>query len=175
MKIKAIIVALIMALALCAPAMAEAQPEQAFASARIGQEAPDFELELLSGETFRLSDCRGKVVFINIWATWCPPCVAEMPYIQALADAHPDDLVVIGVSCDYGLDEIVSFVEQNGYTYPIGWDESRVIGGLMYPSYYIPNSIFVDPNGIVTQMGFGGATYEVMEQNYLDALNHAAE
>ena len=161
------ITAMILVLMLCAAALAEATT-----TAEVGKPAPDFEVQTLDGETFRLSDCRGKVVFLNIWATWCPPCVAEMPDIQALSEAHPEDLVVIGVSMEPEQD-VRSFVEENGYTYKFAIDDGN-IGGLLYPTYYIPNSIFIDPNGVITFMDAGGADYETMEARYSDALANAS-
>ena len=160
------IAAMILMLMLCAAALAETT------TAEVGKPAPDFEVQTLDGETFRLSDCRGKVVFLNIWATWCPPCVAEMPDIQALSEAHPEDLVVIGVSMEPEQD-VRSFVEENGYTYKFAIDDGN-IGGLLYPTYYIPNSIFIDPNGVITFMDAGGADYETMEARYSDALANAS-
>lgn len=66
-----------------------------------GYEAPDFELSDLEGRVHRLSELRGKVVFLNLWATWCPPCIAELPSIEALHRRFRDsDLVVLAVSQD---------------------------------------------------------------------------
>ena len=159
---------LIMALLLCASALAESS-----APAKVGREAPDFEVETLDGETFRLSDCRGKVVYLNIWATWCPPCVAEIPFIQALSEAHPDDLVVIGVSMEPEQD-VRDFVAENGLTYSFAIDDGS-IGGVLYPTYYIPNSVFIDPNGVITSMETGGTDYETMEARFNEALANASD
>ena len=171
MKLYRMLALMLAVMLLGAAAMAEP-----VTSAELGKEAPDFEIELLNGETFRLSDHRGKVVFLNIWATWCPPCVAEMPDIQKLADAYPDDLVVIGVSCDESAEDARAFVEEQGYTYNIAVDQiseeyqTFLIAGALYPSYAIPNSIFINPEGVVTSMEMGAADYETLEQRYLEAL-----
>ena len=149
---------------LCAAGTAEET-----APATVGMPAPDFEIETLDGEVFRLSDCRGKVVFINIWATWCPPCVAEMPDIQALSEAYPDDLVVIGVDCMEEEQVVRDFIAENGYTYIFGIDDG-VIGGELYPTYAIPNSIFIDPEGVVSSIEVGMADYASMEERYQAAL-----
>ena len=103
---------ILLAVLLCLPmtALAEALPIE-------GGEAPDFELMLIDGETFRLSEQRGKVVLINIWATWCGPCVAEMPEIDQLASDYADELVVIGVNCGETEETVAEFVETNGFTY----------------------------------------------------------
>ena len=86
---KKLLVLLFVLLCLSASCLAESLP-------RVGAEAPDFEVVLTNGETFRLSEQRGKIVLINIWATWCGPCVAEMPEIEQLSKDYADDLVVIG-------------------------------------------------------------------------------
>lgn len=135
--------------------------------AKIGEAAPDFEIGTLDGETIRLSDYRGKVVFLNEWATWCPPCVAEIPDIQKLADAHPDDLMVIGINLDGDEDETVrAFVEENGVTYTIAMDRTYEISAANYPSEYIPYSIFITPDGVVSSFDVGMLTYEEMVDRF---------
>jgi len=140
------------------------------AAAKIGEEAPDFKLLMLSGDTFRLSEQRGKVVYLNLWATWCPPCVAEMGDIQKLYEAHPDDLYVIGASVDEDSGTVKKFLDENGYSYPVGMDADYTLVSTLYPSQYIPLSVFISPNGIVTYMDVGVLTYELMEALYQDAL-----
>ena len=135
----------------------------AFAEASVGEVCPDFSLTTLSGETFRLSDYRGKVVFINIWATWCGPCVSEMPDIQRLKDTY-SDLVVLGVSVDDAASIARNFIQKNGYTYTMAMDDNYyTVTGRIFPTYYIPNSIFIDPNGIVTYLASGSMSYNLME------------
>lgn len=141
-----------------------------------GDECPDFELTTLAGETFRLSEQRGKVVFINIWATWCPPCAAEMPDIDRLAASHPDDLAVIGVSVDDLESTVRDFIEEKGYAYPIAMDDAKyTVARELFPTMYIPNSIFIAPNGVVTSIEAGQATYAMLEQRFADAQANAVE
>jgi len=147
--------------------VAMAQP---LSSPKVGDAALDFEIKTIDGEAFRLSDHLGKVVFLNVWATWCGPCVMEMPDIEKLASTYPEDLVVLGVSCDDSEEVVKSFVEQMGYTYEFAWDGNYLVSGLLYPSYAIPNSIFIGPDGIITSIEMGAASYEIMEQRYFDAL-----
>jgi len=130
--------------------------------AKAGEEAPDFEITLLNGEPFKLSEQRGKVVFLNLWATWCPPCVMEMDDIQKLADAYPEELVVIGASADEDQATAEQFVEENGYTYPIGMDEGFKLGNVLYPTMYIPYSVFISPEGKIVSMDVGMADYDTM-------------
>ncbi len=166
-RIITLAIAALLMLAACAAA-------ESITPAKVGAQAPDFELTTLDGGRFALSENRGKVVLLNIWATWCPPCVSEMPDIQKLADAHPDDLAVIGVSVDDGTDEVNAFIEAYSLTYSFAMDEGYRLIGLLYPSEYIPESVFIDPNGIVTSMEVGSATYAQLEQRFQDALDNAA-
>lgn len=149
-------------------------PTMAFASSMptVGMEAPDFEIALLDGEIFKLSEQRGKVVLINIWASWCGPCVAEMPDIDQLAKDYSDQLVVIGINCGENEQTVRSFVTENGYTYNFAADTDYYISGVLYPSQGIPYSIVVDANGIITQLHVGGGKgmYKVLEGYVLDAL-----
>ena len=160
------IIALILVFALMSAAAMAEKPDPA----EVGKVAPDFELETLDGDMFRLSDCLGKVVFLNIWATWCPPCVEEMPDIQALYENYSDDLVVIGVSVDETPEEVRDFIAENGYTYTFAMDTVYQVSGLLYPTYYIPNSIFIDPKGIVVSMDVGASDYATMEARLLSIL-----
>ena len=156
----------LLALLCCAAMAEEAVPAQ------VGGIAPDFELTLLDGETLRLSDLRGKVVYLNIWATWCPPCVAEIPDIQRLSEAHPDDLVVIGASVDQDPQAVVDFVAERGLTYSIGIDGDFSLISDLYPTQYIPESVFISPDGVVTSMEVAMMSAEQMEARYQDALNY---
>ena len=160
-KITAVLIAALLAL-MSLTALAEA--------AEVGKPAPDFELQTLAGETFKLSEQAGKVVFLNLWATWCPPCVGEIPDIQKLADAHPDDLVVIGASVDRNVEDVKAFVEENKLTYPIAMDEDFNLIANLYPSQYIPMSVFITPDGDVTYMDATALPYETMEALYQEAL-----
>ena len=161
-KLFALILALMMLFALL-PAWAESAPE-------VGDPAPAFDLTQIDGEVFHLSDHLGKVVFLNVWATWCPPCVAEIPDIQKLSEAHPDDLVVIGASVDQNVDDVKKFVEENKLTYPIAMDEGFNLITNLYPSQYIPMSVFITPDGVVTYMDATALPYETMEALYQEAL-----
>ena len=142
----------------------------ACALAQVGEPAPDFELTTLTGETFKLSEQRGKVVFLNLWATWCPPCVAEMPDIQKLYEAHPDDLTVIGASLDDDQATVEEYLSENSYTYPIAMDEDFKLSGDLYYTRGIPLSVFISPSGVMTYMNPGMLEYDAMEELYQQAL-----
>ena len=133
--------------------------------------APDFTLTDQYGKTHRLSDYRGKIVFLNFWATWCPPCRAEMPDIQKLYEetlADPDsDLVILGVAFPSEGQEkdeagIAAFLEENGYTYPTVMDT----GATLAPQYYItafPTTFMIDREGNVFGYLPGSMNRETMD------------
>lgn len=159
--------AMILALALltCVSAFAE--------TAEIGKVAPDFEFKSMeTGETVKLSDyqAEGKVVFINFWATWCPPCVMEIPDIQKLYETYGDTLEVVGVSVDTDEAAVADFIAKNGLTYTLGIDPTMSLLMTTYPSQYIPLSVFVNPQSVITYMDANILEYETMESLYREAL-----
>lgn len=132
--------------------------------------APDFTLSDQNGVEHTLSDYQGKTVFLNFWATWCPPCRSEMPQIQALYEKYGEnegDLIVLGVaSPDYGSEgsaaEIVAFLSENGYTFPVVMDDL----GLYSSQYGIrayPTTFMIDKDGNVYGYVEGALTGEIME------------
>lgn len=130
-----------------------------------GTAAPDFTLRDLEGRPVRLSDFRGKVVFLNFWASWCYPCRQEMPEIRKLVAKAPPDLVVLGVTTSdrASPEEIKTFVEENGYDWVFVYDDgSRV--GRDYRITFLPTSYFIDPGGIVRARYIGPMTVEQMEE-----------
>ena len=154
----------------CALATADLEP------AEVGKEATDFEIALSDGTTFKLSDHRGKVVIVNLWATWCPPCVGEMPDLQKLSEDYADTLVILGLNVGDAAEDATAFMEENGYTYPMAVDEDYALSNAMFPSPYIPYSVVIDPNGVVTHTHTGGGEgmYDVFK-GYMDEALAGAE
>lgn len=134
--------------------------------------APDFTLKDQYGRTHKLSDYKGKVVFLNFWATWCPPCREEMPYIQEIyeetTESGDPEVVILGVAFPGAGDEqnekgIKNFLEENGYTYPVLMDHDE---SLVLP-YYItsyPTTYMIDKKGNVYGYVPGGMTRDMMEE-----------
>lgn len=137
--------------------------------------APDFTLVDQNGETHTLSDYKGKVVFLNFWATWCPPCKDEMPDIEALYEAqglNAGDVVVLGVAnpktdeypnnSDGTVQDVTDFLSQNGYTYPVVMDTT----GEVFSAYGItafPTTFMIDKDGNVFGYVRGGITRDIMD------------
>ncbi|WP_077211241.1 redoxin domain-containing protein [Bacillus dakarensis] len=137
-------------------------------SVKEGNPAPDFELTTLEGETVRLSDYQGKKVILNFWATWCPPCKAEMPHMQNFYEENKDKgieiLAVNLTNMDNGSEAIESFVKDYGLTFPIPLDQDGEIGAA-YQAFTIPTSYILDTKGIITKKIVGP-----MDENMMESL-----
>ncbi|MEK4086044.1 redoxin domain-containing protein [Psychrobacillus sp. FSL K6-1415] len=132
----------------------------------IGKAAPDFELVSLKGESVKLSDYKGKKVILNFWATWCPPCKAEMPHMQKFYEENKQDgieiLAVNLTDMDSGIDSIESFVKDYGLTFKIPLDQQGDIGR-QYQAFTIPTSYLIDSNGIISNKIVGPMDNEMMK------------
>lgn len=142
-------------------------PSEVEAGVSIGNKAPDFELETLSGEVMSLSSLEGKNVLLNFWASWCPPCKAEMPDMQKFYENNKDDIVVVGINLttsEPSIDEVKKFVDDYGLTFPVLLDKKDQVGGKMYQVLSIPTSYFIDSEGIIRNKFVGAMSYETMEK-----------
>ncbi|HYM16881.1 MAG TPA: TlpA disulfide reductase family protein [Dehalococcoidia bacterium] len=127
------------------------------------QPAPDLALRTADGELVKLSDYRGKVVWINFWASWCIPCKKELPDIQKLSDEFSSrGLVVLTVNYQEGVPDAKDFFAQLGVTLPILMDSGSVYNA--YRLRGLPDSFFVDRNGVLQAQQFGSFTPETMRQ-----------
>ena len=135
------------------------------AAPRVGQPAPDFELKLIDGTTVRLSDYKGRPVWINFWATWCPPCRAENPDIEAVYNAHKDKdgLVLLAPAIGEGQSSVASYMDRADLNYPVGTDSDTQIAA-DYRVLGIPTHIFVDREGIVREIRVGAMSEKSMEK-----------
>jgi cytochrome c-type biogenesis protein len=144
----------------------------------------DFTLVDQYGTEHTLSDYKGKVVFLNFWATWCPPCKKEMPDIEALyqeTGMNQEDIIVLGVAnpasteypnnSDVSKEEVISFLNENNYTFPVVFDET----GDVLANYYIsafPTTFFIDTEGNIYGYAPAMMTREMMDnaiQQTIDA------
>ncbi len=130
---------------------------------KVGRLAPDFTLLDLEGNSVTLSDFRGKTVFINFWATWCPPCRAEMPEIEAVYQKYKDkDVVVIGVDLLEDADIVRQYVEKGGFSWIFVFDTTGEVAD-KYAITAIPSSFFVDKEGVIQAVNIGAMTKRAME------------
>lgn len=134
----------------------------------VNKAAPNFELPALDGGTYRLSSYRGRVVFLNFWATWCEPCVREMPALQQFAQAA-SGAVIFAINHDETPAEIQAFLDDNGVsTLTVLLDESARIHAA-YNASRLPTTYVIDPAGIVRYMHLGEVTVADL-QAYVDEL-----
>ncbi|MCG0279029.1 MAG: TlpA family protein disulfide reductase [Thermanaeromonas sp.] len=132
----------------------------------VGYLAPDFTLPDMQGRTVALSQLKGKPVFLNFWATWCPPCRAEMPEIQEFFEKYRGEVEVLAVnliSSERSLEEVKKFLQTNGYTFPVVLDTEDVATKL-YLVRAIPTSYLVDAQGVIRLKYTGPLTLELLER-----------
>ena len=134
--------------------------------------ATDFVLEDIQGKVHRLTDYRGKWVVVNFWATWCPPCLREIPELASLHSAHKDkDLVVIGIALQSGSsDKIASFAREHGINYPVvlgDFKMAKKIGAVDV----LPASFLYNPGGEQVSYQAGEVTREIIEAYIKNKLN----
>ena len=157
---------------LAAFALAACQPGER-PPVQVGAAAPVYRAALLSGDTVATDQLKGKVVLLNVWATWCAPCREEIPYLQTLFEAkRGDGLEIVGVSIDArGSDEsISSFVKEFGMTYPIWRDPDERIQSL-YMALGVPASYLIDRGGVLRWRHLG--TVKATDTSFTGALERA--
>lgn len=131
-----------------------------------GNTAYDFELEDMEGNTVRLSDFRGKKVFLNFWASWCPPCRVEMPHLQEFHEEQ-DDVVVLGVnvlSSESDPENVPAFVEDYGLTFTNVYGTTDITD--LYRVESLPTSYLIGSNGIIYERVVGPVTKDILEAKF---------
>ena len=139
---------------------------------RQGFLAPDFALETITGESIMLSDLRGQAVLVNLWATWCPPCRAEMPAIQKLYDEYKDQgFIVLGIDMAYQDDAsaVQPFIQENGLTFPILMDETGQVAQ-KYALRSLPSSFFINRTGLIQEVVIGGPMSEALLRTRIESI-----
>ncbi len=118
----------------------------------------------LDGKPVRLEDYRGKVVFINFWATWCPPCKQEMPDIQRIHEKYGDKVKVLAVNATAQDNEeaVRRFVEQFKLTFDVPLDKTDDVTSA-YQVRFFPTSFFIDKDGVIREKREGAMNYALME------------
>ena len=149
-----------------APAAEQAEPDiEGTTLIKTGMEAPDFTVTLFDGGNVTLSELKGKVVWLNFWATWCPPCRAELKRVQSDIVDHfaGKEFVFLPISREETREQVAAFREQNGYTFTMGLDPERKIYD-RFASNYIPRNFLIDRNG---KIAFFGVGYDAEEFKHL--------
>jgi len=151
--------------------LARAVPYFEVHNVEVGDEAPAFDVTADDGSGVRLEDYRGKYVLVNFWATWCPPCVQEMPSLNALHDNLKDEgLVVLGISVDEDKQEYDRFLNARPVSFPTARDPERTVSSI-YGTFKYPESYLIDPKGVVIRKYIGPENWTRPEiVNYLESL-----
>ena len=126
--------------------------------------APQLALENVNGKTESLADFNGQVLLLNNWATWCPPCKAEMPTLKKFHDAHSaEGFTIIAVEAGDGKDEVLQFANSLGLTFPI-WLDPDGAALNAFKNGSLPNSYVIDRNGIVRYAWTGEISLAMLEK-----------
>ena len=144
-------------------------PETTMETMEVTEElAPDFTMYDIDGNTHKLSDFRGKPVILNFWASWCGPCKAEMPDLEAAYQTHGEDVEFLIVNLTDNSSETVetasAYIASQGYTFPVYYD-TAMEGAVGYSVYAIPMTYFIDASGEIRAIQEGMISAEVLEGN----------
>ncbi|MFW6078674.1 MAG: TlpA family protein disulfide reductase, partial [Gemmatimonadota bacterium] len=166
--------AVVVAASLCIPPLlAGCTTDDIPSGGAVGEPAPAYAAPTLDGDTVSLESLRGRVVLVNVWATWCAPCRRETPDLQALYERHADDgLTILGVSVDAAgaRRAIREFVREFDVTYPILHDSGERVANA-FRVRGVPTSVLVDRDGMVVWRGLGPVHPD--DDTFADALESA--
>jgi peroxiredoxin len=130
---------------------------------------PQLVLTDLEGKLVSMGDYSSQVILVNNWATWCPPCVSEMPQLQAYYDAHvTEGFAVIAINAGDPTDQVVAFIKEHNLTFPVWLDPQHQSMGF-FKNLDLPSSFAIDRSGIVRYAWMGGVNQATLEQ-YVNPL-----
>lgn len=144
-------------------------PAQEAADAQVGSEVgmmcPDFTVPLYGadGGEFSLSACKGKPVVINFWATWCTPCVNELPHFQKIYDELSDKIELVAIHSELITDDVQEYLDGQGYTMPFALDSDGSVIASLGGSTMLPMTVVVDAEGRIVYNKVGSITYELLK------------
>src|SRR5690625_503832 len=131
-----------------------------------GQIALDFELETLDGETVKLSDFKGQRVMLNFWATWCPPCRAEMPDMQKFQDNKDVQILAVNLTeTEAGRAQVENFMDELNLSMTVPMDEDSAVS-TDYSVMAYPTTYMIDSNGRIQSVMMGAINYDLMVQQF---------
>lgn len=141
---------------------------EAFDITQVGQEVPEFSFTTIDGKTYKISELRGKTVLVVFFATWCAPCMKELPLIEKeIWDAYKSrNFMLIALGRDHSMEEIQKFNAKKGFSFPIGPDPERKIYSKFF-SYYIPRNVLVSKEGKIIFQKQGYREKDAKELNKL--------
>lgn len=149
-------------------------PDDASAGELVGHAAPPLDAVDLNGRRWTLDDADGRLVWINFWATWCPPCRTEMPMMQRLHERYGDRVLIVGVDFGEERGAVEDFVDRYGLTYPILLDPTLDNYYRWSPTFGLPRHYFVDADGIVVRQFPGELPPKAMLETLDELLAESA-
>ncbi|MCS7065275.1 MAG: TlpA family protein disulfide reductase, partial [Fimbriimonadales bacterium] len=141
-----------------------------------GTPAPDFELESLDGKTVKLSELKGKPVFLDFWATWCGPCRRALPHTQAFSEKYKGKAHIFAVNVREDKEKVQAFMEQHQYTFRVLMDPQGAVAS-NYGVRGIPHFVVIDAEGKVTfiKVGYGQGVEKELESALEQAIAQAEQ
>jgi cytochrome c biogenesis protein CcmG, thiol:disulfide interchange protein DsbE len=137
-----------------------------------GFAAPDFTLKTPDGEEYTLSELKGNAVLVNLWATWCPPCRAEMPVIEKMYQEYKDQgFIVLAADMAYQDDpaNVAPFIQKYGLTFPVLLEETGDVASL-YQLRSLPSSYFINRAGVIQEVVIGGPMSEALLRTRIEEI-----
>lgn len=146
--------------------------EEIYAAPQTGFLAPDFLLKDLQGEQYQLSSLQGKIIIINVWASWCKPCQYEMPALQMIHEKYQDQgLILLAVNNTFqdSYSNVVDFVSRNNLTFPILLDLDGNVSQ-QYQVQALPSTFFIDKTGKISDIIIGGPMSEALIESKIKEI-----
>jgi len=142
---------------------------------RVGYLAPDFTLQSIDGQSVQLSALRGKSVVINYWATWCKPCITELPILDTIFQDYQDQSVVLlsvnGIEQDE-INKVNETVNSLALTYPVLLDEGDLLNREYWIGGFLPTTFFIDDQGVIQEILLGSASEAGFREKIDNLLSH---
>ena len=133
----------------------------------VGKPVPDFTVKGLDGKELTMKDFKGQVVLIDFWATWCGPCIKEMPKIKKTYAKFKDQkFAIIGISLDKSIDPLKAYITKEELSWKQYWDQDRTVRNL-FGVKFIPTAVIIDGEGIVRKAKVGGFDLEAAVGTYV--------
>lgn len=133
----------------------------------VGDLAYDFELVDMEGNIVRLSDFRGQKVFLNFWASWCPPCRIEAPHLKSFHENNDENAVVLGVNVttsESNIDNVEKFIDEFDLPFTNLYESNNI--SFIYNVMSMPTSYFIDSDGVIQDIAIGAVTEDVIKNRF---------